>query len=193
MDRATYERMPTSIEVREVEVAVAQPGFRPDVLVVVTTLADARRYTRNDVAELYHRRWMAELDIRTIKATMGMDVLRTKSPEMVLREIWTCVLAYNLIRRTMLAAAQHAERSPREISFTVAMQKIAAGWIAVLLVEDSRLGALIEEHLNDLPRHRIGHRPNRVEPRAVKRRPKPHKLLTKPRKEAQADLLAGKA
>ena len=82
MDQATYEQMPQSIELREVEVAVAQPGFRTEVLVVVTTLTDARRCTRGDIAELYHRRWLAELDIRAIKISMGMDVLRAKSPEM---------------------------------------------------------------------------------------------------------------
>ncbi len=87
MDQATYEQMPESIELREVEVAVPQPGFRTESLVVVTTLTDARRYTREDLAELYHRRWLAELDIRAIKVTLGMDVLRSKSPEMVRREI----------------------------------------------------------------------------------------------------------
>ncbi len=76
MDHVTYEQMPKLIELREVEVAVAQPGFRTELLVVVTTLTDARRYTRGDIAELYHRRWLAELDIRAIKITMGMDVLR---------------------------------------------------------------------------------------------------------------------
>ncbi len=72
------------------------------------------------------------------------------------------------------------------------MQKVAAGWIVVLLIEDATLAALIAEHLQDLPRHKIGHRPDRVEPRAIKRRPKSHKLLTKPRDEARAELLAGK-
>jgi putative transposase len=193
MNQATYDEMPESITVREVEVAVAQPGFRTESLVVVTTLTDAQLDPRQDIAELYHHRWLAELDLRAIKATMGMDVLRAQSPEMVQREIWACLLAYNLIRRTMLASAMQSDRSPRDMSFTAAMQKIAAGWTTVLLLEDSVLDLLLEEHLNDLPHHRIGHRPNRVEPRAIKRRPKPHKLLTKPRKEAQADLLAGKA
>lgn len=193
MDQATYDQMPKSICAREVEIAVAQPGFRVEKLIVVTTLTDARRYTRDDLAELYHRRWLAELDLRAIKVTMGMDVLRAKSPDMVRREIWACLLAYNLIRQTMLTSALQTDRSPREMSFTAAMQKIAGGWIAVLLIEDSMLVALIEEHLDDLPHHKIGHRPNRVEPRAIKRRPKPHKLLTKPRDEARADLLAGKA
>ena len=191
MDQATYEQMPRSIELREVEVAVAQPGFRTEVLIVVTTLTDARRYTRGDIAELYHRRWLAELDIRAIKITMGMDVLRAKSPEMVRRELWTCLLAYNLIRQTLLATAQHADRSPRQLSFTAAMQKIAAGWITVVLLDDDVLAVLIESHWDDLAKHKIGHRPNRIEPRAVKRRPKPHDLLMEPRDQARAKLLAG--
>jgi putative transposase len=193
MDPATYERMPESIALREVEFAVAQPGFRTEVLLVVTTLTDARCYARGDIAELYHRRWLAELDIRAIKVTLGMDVLRCKTPEMVRREIWTCLLAYNLIRQTLLAAARHADRSPRQLSFTAAMQKIAAGWIAVGLLDDQVLATLIESHWDDLAKHRVGHRPNRVEPRAVKRRPKPHDLLMEPREQARAKLLAGRA
>ena len=192
MDQATYEQMPESIQVREVEVRVPRPGFRVQSLVVVTTLIDARLYTRDDLAELYHQRWLAEIDILAIKVAMGLDVLRCKTPEMVRREIWTCLLSYNLIRQTIVNSARQQGFSPRQISFTTAMQKVAAGWIAVLLIEDSALANVIAEHLRDLPMHKIGHRPNRVEPRAIKRRPKPHKLLTKPRDEARADLLAGK-
>lgn len=191
MDQATYEQMPESIQMREVEVRVEQPGFRSQSLVVVTTLIDARLYTADDLAELYHRRWLAEIDILAIKVAMGLDVLRCKTPEMVRREIWTILLGYNLIRQTILNSARQQGFSPRRISFTAAMQKVAAGWIAVLLIEDAELAALIAEHLEDLPRRKTGHRPNRVEPRAIKRRPKPHKLLTKPRAEARADLLAG--
>ena len=124
---------------------------------------------------------------------MGMDLLRAKSPEMVRREIWTCLLAYNLVRQTLLASAQRADRSPRQLSFTAAMQKIAAGWVAVMLITDDALAALIEAHWDDLAKHKIGHRPNRIEPRAIKRRPKPHDLLMEPRKQARARLLAGHA
>lgn len=193
MDEATYERMPASIEVREVEVAVPQPGFRTDVFVVVTTLLDAQEYTRKDLAELYHQRWLAELDIRAIKCSMGMDVLRCKSPAMVRKEIWTHLLAYNLVRRTLLQSALECGRSPRQISFTAAMQKIAASWMQGPLLDKEITAALMQTYCEQLFRHRVGHRPNRVEPRAVKRRPKPHDLLTKPRGEARAALLAGKA
>lgn len=193
MDQETYDRMPESIEVRELEVHVDQPGFRTESFVVVTTLTEAEEYTKDNLAELYHRRWLAELDIRAIKVTLGMDVLRSKSPEMVRKEIWTCLLAYNLIRRSMLQAAEASGRSPRALSFTAAMQKIAAGWVAVLLLDETTVALVIDGHLDDMARHEVGHRPNRVEPRAIKRRPKPHKLLTQPRHEARQALLAGKA
>jgi hypothetical protein len=191
MDQETYDRMPASIRVREVEVQVHQPGFRVDTFVVVTTLTDADQYSRDDLAELYHQRWLAELDIRTIKCTLGLDVLRCRSPEMVRRELWTGLLAYNLIRQTMLQAALQAGRSPRQLSFTAALQKIAASWTTILVCQDATVLLLIEIHLGDLATHRVGDRPDRVEPRAKKRRPKPHRLLTQPRQQARAALLAG--
>lgn len=192
MDEETYQRMPESLEVREVEVAVSQPGFRVRKLVVVTTLVEAREYTRNDLAELYHKRWLAELDIRAIKCSMGMDVLRCQSPEMVCKEIWACLLAYNLVRRTLLQSALARKRSPRQISFTAAMQKIAASWVLGPLLDEETAAALLAVDWKHLAGHRVGHRPNRVEPRAVKRRPKPHDLLTTPRAEARAALLGSK-
>jgi hypothetical protein len=157
---------------------------------VVTSLCDAEEYASEEIAELYRSRWLVELDIRAVKITLDMDVLRCKTPEMVRRELWTHLLAYNLIRRTILQSAQASGLSPRELSFTAAMQAIAASW-AIAALDDSRtLTLLVDAHLANLAGHRVGHRPNRVEPRAVKRRPKPHRLLTKPRAEARAELLA---
>lgn len=194
MDQATYDRMPASISVREVEVAVPpRKGFRPDVLVVVTTLLDGAKYTRDDLAQLYRRRWLAELDIRAIKCSMGLDVLRCKSPEMVRTEIWMGLLAYNLIRHTLLQSALAADKSPRELSFTAALQKIAAGFTTALLLSEETASLLIETNQKHLANHRVGHRPDRVEPRANKRRPKVLALLTKPRAEAKAELFASKA
>jgi hypothetical protein len=189
MDEATYARMPESIEVREVQVHVDQPGFRTESLVVVTTLTDTKKYPLKDLAELYHERWLVELDLRAIKCSLDMDILRSKSPEMVRREAWTCLLAYNLIRRTMLQAARASDLSPRQLSFAATMQKIAACWIALQLLDPDINAMLIETHLTGLLAHRVGHRPDRSEPRAIKRRPKPHKLLTIPRAQAKAQLL----
>lgn len=193
MDAATYARMPATLAVRQVRVSVHQPGFRVEQFVVASSLLDADAYTQQDIAELYHQRWLVELDIRTLKITLGMDVLRCKSPEMVRREIWASLLAYNLIRQTMLQAALAADVSPRALSFTAALQKIAASWNTLGVSNDASAIVLIEVHLRHLAHHRVGDRPDRVEPRANKRRPKAQRFLTQPRSQARAALLTGAA
>ena len=132
------------------------------------------------------------MDIRAIKIQLGMDVLRCQSPEMVRREIWTCLLAYNLIRKTILESAKRSKLSPRQISFTAALQKVSASWASLPLLSEASLALLLEADLEHIAGHRVGHRPDRVEPRKVKRRPKPHKLLTQPREAAREELLSGK-
>jgi len=184
MDPSTYDRMPASIEVRQICVRVGQPGFRVESFVAVSTLTDAAAYSKDDIASLYRFRWQAELDIRAIKITMGMDVLRCKSPEMVRREMWTCLLAYNLIRRAMLQSAQEAGVLPRTLSFAAAVQTIGASWILMSLGDDALAARLTDAALAGMAMHVVGHRPGRVEPRAIKRRPKEHALLTKPRDQA---------
>jgi len=191
MDQETYDQMPATLQLREVHVQVNQPGFRVESLIVVTTLTDVDTYTKDDVAELYHQRWLAELDIRALKISLGMDVLRCQTPEMVRKEIWTCLLAYNLIRQSMLEAALAAKLSPRQLSFTAAMQKIAASWATLSVCGEAEAVLLITVELRHLAGHEVGNRPDRVEPRANKRRPKPQKFLNKPRAEARAELLAG--
>jgi len=190
MDQATYERMPESIQVREILVQVNQPGFRVKSFVAVTTLLDADTYSKNDIADLYHRRWLVELDIRSIKTIMGMDILRCKTPDMLEKEIWTCLLAYNLIRKAMLEAALASDHSPRQLSFTAALQKIAASFEVLICCTEHVIVVLVQTHLRHMANHPVGHRPDRVEPRAIKRRPKKQKLLTTPREDARAQLLA---
>ena len=189
MDQATYERIPESVRVRLVKVQVQEPGFRVESFWVVTTLTDVMEYPREEIASLYRQRWLAELDIRAIKKTMGMDVLRCKSPEMVRREMWTCLLAYNLIRKALLEAAYASDHSPRELSFATAMQTIAASLETLALGNEELVAKLIAAQIASLKEQIVGNRPNRIEPRAVKRRWKPIAILTKPRKEAQAELL----
>ena len=193
MDASTYDRMPASIKVRLIRVHVGQPGFRVESFVAVSTLTDAKEYPRDEIADLYRRRWQAELDIRAIKITMGMDILRCKTPPMVRKEMWTCLLAYNLIRRTMLQSAQEAGVSPRTLSFTAALQTIGTCWLLMALGDDVWTSQLVDAALASMALHMVGNRPGRVEPRAIKRRPKEHALLTKPRAQARAELLKGKS
>lgn len=189
MDDDTYARMPASLRLREVQVQVAERGFRVQSLVVVTSLLDSEAYPADELATLYRRRWLAELHLRTLKCTLKLDVLRCKSPEMARKELRTGLLAYNLIRQTLLQAAIAAGRSPRELSFTVALQTVVAAWM-VVVIADEHQALLIQLRLQHIGSHQIGHRPNRVEPRAVKRRPKSHDLLTEPRDRARAKLMA---
>ena len=161
---------------------------------MVTTLTDARKYAKSDLVELYHKRWLVELDIRSIKVTMGMDMLCCKSPDMIRKEIWTCLLSYNLIRKMILEAANVSGVPPRQLSFASALQELGSSWAAVLWMSPTQQVWLIEVYLDNLSGYQVGNRPNRIEPRAVKRRPKAQKLLTKPREEARQDpkLVAGK-
>lgn len=191
MDQATYDQMPETITVRQIEVEVSEPGFRVQSLTVVTSLADARKYTTDDIAELYHKRWLVELDIAAIKITLGMDVLRCKSPKMVRKEIWTCLLAYNLIRKTMLQAAKRYKLSARQLSFANAVQTLAASWLMLPTQDYPTQLLMIEAQIESLASQLVGNRPDRVEPRAIKRHPKPHRWLTIPREQSRALLRRG--
>ena len=191
MDQETYDQMPESLTLRQIEVKVRQPGFRVESFSVVTTLTDTNEYSKDDISELYHQRWLAELDIRAIKCSLGMDVLRCKSPEMVRKEIWTCLLAYNLIRKTMLQATIDSEVSPRQLSFTNAMQNMAASWVILPTLDTPMIALMITTQIESLTSQLVGKRPNRVEPRAVKRRPKPIRLLNMTRDKARELLLSG--
>jgi hypothetical protein len=190
MDEATYATIPPTLRLRQILVEVYEPGFRVQKLVVVTTLLDAQRYPTQDIAELYHYRWNAELDLRALKQSLAMDHLRCKSPQMVRKEIWTAWLGYNLIRKSIAQAALVHGKLPRQLGFAGARQAIAASWDRLSDASPSLLRSLATVQFKAIASHHVGDRPNRVEPRAIKRRPKPHRLLTKPRQQARKALLA---
>ncbi len=121
-----------------------------------------------------------------------MDILRCKKPEMLRKEMWVCLLAYNLVRQTILQSAGEPGHSPRQLSLTAAKQSIAASWLVIVSSDDSVAACLIEATWANLPPRLIGDGPGRVEPWAVKRRPNPHDLLTTPRDQARAGLLMEK-
>ena len=117
MRKAGFEALPASIEVREVHLLIQQPGFRPKEIILVTTLLDAKHYPKAKLAELYQLRWQAtEVNFKHLKTTLKMEVISAKTPEMVQKEIWVQMLAYNLLRTLMWQSAQQAEVSPLRIS-----------------------------------------------------------------------------
>lgn len=187
MDEATYQQYPDEMVIRELRVHVRgrHRKVRSRTITVATTLYDHEEYPKTDVAELYRLRWQAELNLRSLKTVMQMDVLRSKSPEMVRKEMWAHFLAYNLIRKVMCQAAEKYRLKPWTISFKGAMQTLTAFALPLLTCPAAGVSALIEEMLLAIARHRVGNRPDRIEPRRVKRRPKPHKLLNTPRCKAR--------
>jgi hypothetical protein len=188
MDEATYQSLPQELELRAVRVRVRQRGFRTKVLVVVTTLLDAAAYPAADLADVYRLRWHAELDLRSLKETLGMGVLRCKSPAMVRKEVWAHLLVYNLIRAVLAQAAQEYGADPRELSFKGGVQALAAFAERLLGATEETAEELYAWLLLTIGAHQVGDRPDRVEPRARKRRPKEYPLLTKPREEARKKL-----
>ncbi len=194
IDRKTYDSLPEFLTVREVRVRVEQPGFRTKTLVVVTTLLDPEEFTKSDLAELYRARWNNELDLRSIKITLQMDILRCKTPEMVRKEIWTHLLAYNLIRTVIAQAANKHDILPRSISFKGALQTLEAFQPLIDFQEyrgSSFRSDVYQQVLDSLVVHRVADRPDRFEPRKRKRRPKKYPNLIKSRNETKRDMLQG--
>ena len=185
MDEVTYASMPDQLVVREVRVRIGVPGFRTKVVVVVTTLLDAEAYSARDLAELYRARWHAELDLRALKITLGMDVLRCKTPEMVRKEVWAHLLAYNLIRTLMAQAAKETGCTPRDLSFKGTLQTMKEFAERLLNARGPTCEQLHEWLLLAVAAHQVNDRPDRVEPRARKRRPKQYPRLTQPRRLAR--------
>lgn len=190
MDVARYAQVPDEIVVREVTIQIRTRGFRVQELTLVTTLCDHQCVTRDELGRIYRTRWHVELDFRTIKVTMQMEVLRCKTPAMVRKEIWMHLLAYNLIRTVMAEAAARHEVRPREVSFKGAWQTLSAYRPLVEQAASNSLPAYYDDLLEAIAYHRVGDRPDRYEPRAIKRRPKSQKLLTMPRHEAKRLLAA---
>ncbi len=194
LDWKTYRALPDAVTVREARVRVTQPGFRTRSVVVVTTLLDPEQTTKEELTDLYRARWNNELDLRSLKSTMQMAELRGKTPEMVRKEIWAHVLAYNLIRTVMAQAAARHQVLPRSISFKGVMQTLEA-FEPLLALGPPRDAAgrrgLYHEVLDAIATHRVADRPDRFEPRLKKRRKDYCGWFTKPRAEVKRLMAKG--
>jgi hypothetical protein len=176
MSQDEYDRAPSTLKVRE---------FKAGGKIMITTFLCPKDAPKSVLKVLYRSRWNVELDLRNIKTTLGMETLRCKTPEMAIKELWVYLLAYNLIRLLMAQAALLADQIPRQLSFKHTVQI----WIAWQQRGGGTHDAVsINALLVLIAEPRIGLRPGRVEPRALKRRPKPFPLLTKPRHVAREEI-----
>ncbi|HET9679931.1 MAG TPA: IS4 family transposase [Gammaproteobacteria bacterium] len=176
MPQAQYDAAPDSLTLRELKV-----GGK----ILVTSMTCAKGTPKPALKALYRSRWHVELDLRSIKTTLGMEVLRCRTPEMNEKEMWVYLLAYNLIRLLMADAASLSDVLPRQLSFKHTLQ-LWLGW-------RQQSGGCTDENqvrilLLLIAQTRVGNRTGRVEPRAVKRRPKPFPLLSTPRKTARQEI-----
>ena len=185
MSQEEYEDMPEQLEIRLVDIVIDQPGFRSKQFTVATTIIDRKVYSREWIASVYRSRWLVELDIRAIKCSLGMDIVRAKTPAMLKTEIWSCLLTYNLARLKILQSAAAKGKMPRSLSFTTTLQMLACNWLLAAVVKSNEL---IELGIAMPASETVGNRLDRIQPRANKRRPKVLALLNKPRRQAIAEL-----
>ncbi len=176
MSTAQYQDFPDELSIRELKAGKK---------VLVTTLLSSKDAPKKALATLYHQRWNVELDLRNIKTTLGMETLTCKTPTMNEKEMWVYFLAYNLIRLIMAEAAVQADLLPRQLSFKHTLQ-IWLVWSRQRFIASD--GENIDLLFMLIAAHRVGNRSRRIEPRAVKQRPKPYPLLMKPRNEARAEV-----
>jgi hypothetical protein len=176
MTRKQYESFPDELAVREAKV---------DKRVLVTTMLDPREVGKKDLSDLYRQRWHVELDLRNIKTTLGMEVLKCLTPAMVEKEFWVNLLAYNLIRLLMAQAAIESGLHPRQLSFKHTVQ-IWTQWLWIVCCGRQKWHR--ETLFTLIAQIRVGNRPGRIEPRARKRRPKPYPWLKVPRSLARQQI-----
>ena len=183
-----YDLIPDTLTLRELRFDVTVPGRRTEVITVVTTLTDSKKHSAEDIAELYGCRWNVELDIRSIKKTLGLDHLRCKTPKMIHRELWVTILAYNLIRKVIATTAAVHGRKPRRLGFTFACQTVLSSWMLLSTGSCRDPRRLHADTLSRIADNEVANRPGRIEPRVLKRRRHRYPLMTRPRDQLRAKL-----
>jgi hypothetical protein len=193
MTKAQWNKLPDKIDVRVLKLRIQIKGFRTKTSWIVTTLLDPREYTKESIGLLYFQRWQMELSFRDLKTTMGMESLRCRTPAMVEKEIRMYVIAYNFLRALMAEAAVPNNISVYRISFKGTIDTLRSFHPAMLRARSRRQLCRVRKRLLIiLYEDRLPLRPNRNEPRAVKKRPKPYSYLTKPRRAFKASPHRGK-
>jgi hypothetical protein len=179
---AQWRALPEEITVRIVRFQATIRGFRGRKITLVTTLLDPALYPAEELAALYGRRWRLELCLRDVKTTLGLELLRCQSPAMARKEVLAYLIAHNLVRCVMAEAARVHDAALDRLSFKGTLDALRQYSAAIARARSRRLRRqLWRDLLVTLVRDAVPWRPNRREPRALKRRPKPYPLLNQPR------------
>lgn len=191
MSVAAFAALPETLQVRELRIKLSRQGFRDRFIIVVTTLLDAERYTAEQLGKLYSWRWQAaEINLRHLKTTLAMEMITAKTPEMVRKELWVHLLAYNLLRTLMEQAAPKLDYQRTQLSLQAARQHFRQ-MLPLLVITTATVRKRLYAHLlEDIVADKLPVRPNRHEPRVVKQRPKPFPRMRQPRAVLKAKLMA---
>jgi len=188
--KSLFDQLPDTLTVRVLRFCIKKKGYRSNTITVVTTLLDPTLYPKDEIARLYGLRWEAEINLRHLKSSMEMDMLRTKTPEMVQKELAMYFLAYNLIRSLMAQAALAYGKDPLRLSFKGTMQHLNTFLPLLATAGQKKRRQHYEMLLLLIAREQLPDRPGRVEPRVVKRRPKCSRWLQEPRAVLKQKLMA---
>lgn len=187
VDREDFDSLPDTVLVREFVIEIESRDGGKEPAIVVSTITDPS-VPQKELADVYWQRWNCEIDLRSIKQSMHMDVLRCKTPEMVVKEIYCHLLAWNLLRGVMTESAKKNGIMPRQISVKGTMQAVESFTPAMMTMESGEV--LYNAMLTTVAAHRVGNRPGRLEPRFKKRRPSWKKYMTIPRIQSRRRLAA---
>jgi hypothetical protein len=190
MDEAEFKALPATLKVREVRFCVERPGWRTKSVTVVTTLLDPKAYPKAQLAQLYGLRWQAEINLDQIKTTLGMEMLRAQSPQMVRKEIYVHLMAYNLLRDLMWQAASQTQQDPLRLSVQGCRQSLNQFRSRLAEAGRVRLPRFCKYLLEMISQDMVPLRPDRYEPRRRKRRSKAFPLMNKPRATLKQKLAA---
>ena len=169
------------MRMREVTMTIKDANNKRRTITLVTTLLDPKKYPKQDILDLFRERWHCELDLRAVKTMMGMEQMSCMTPEMVRKEVWTYILAYNLIRCHMARAAAKYSVQPRRLSFNNARHAITTFANTAIATTPAKAVELYADVLYIIACHRVGSRPGRTAERKLKRRKNKFPYLTRPR------------
>lgn len=190
LEKSLFDKLPQSIQLREIQFCVGIKGFRTQRITIVTTLLDAKLYTKESLAELYCMRWNVEIDLRYLKTTMQMEHISCKTPEMVRKSFYVYLLSYNLVRMLMYQSSEGHDVTPLELSFSSSIVHLLNFGSLLAHSDIYERQRLYKELLYVVSKERIPIRKGRVEPRLIKRRPKNYGWLKQPRKQLKKQLVA---
>jgi hypothetical protein len=187
-----WHALPRSIQLRQISFTAEHPGYRPEHITVTTTLTDEKAYPLEKIKTMYLRRWQIEVSLRDLKSTMGMEILRCKSPEMILKEIWMNLIGYNALCFLQVKAAVREGVDRFRLSFKGCLE-VMRSWVERFRNPKESPRRLLQNLFTHMTAHLLPIRPGRVEPRVKKRRHRKVRLMTKPRPILRAEMMAAKA